>query len=80
MSRFIKLSNVILNINSIQKITIHPNKYYIHFITKSIGGNSLMFFNSGWGTLTSTDDTITICEKENPADYKTVTDWIGKME
>ena len=31
MMKFIKLSSVIINTNNIKKITLQPNKYYIHF-------------------------------------------------
>ena len=44
MSKFIKLTNFLLNTNDIHKIVIQPNKYCFHIMTKKMEG-----FNRGFG-------------------------------
>lgn len=34
MSKFLKLTNFILNTNDIHRIVIHPNKYLIHIVSR----------------------------------------------
>lgn len=78
MSRFIKLTDCILNTNAIHKIIIQPNTYYI--ITKKIDGFEWKFAGSGIGSMSSNDKCeFTIREKEHPIDYKIVSDWISKL-
>jgi hypothetical protein len=38
MSKFLKLTNFILNANDICKISIFPNKYVIHLAYKKVDG------------------------------------------
>lgn len=38
MPKFLKLTNFLFNTNDIHKILIHPNKYYIHIVSKKIDG------------------------------------------
>jgi len=38
MTKFIKLTNCLLNTNHIHKIVIHPNKYCIHIANYKIYG------------------------------------------
>lgn len=49
MSRFIKLTNIVVNTNAIHKIIIEPTKYYI--ITKKMDGFSWRFAGSGMGSI-----------------------------
>ena len=79
MSKFIKLTNFMLNVNDVHKIVIHPNKYCIHIITKRIYG---LNFGVGWfglGNISSHDYEFEVCEKEHSTDYKLVSDWIDKQ-
>jgi len=77
MSRFIKLTNFLLNTNDIHKIVIQPNKYYIHIVSKKIEG-----FNWGFGisNISSFTSEIEVCETKHSIDYKIVSDWISKNE
>ena len=78
MSRFLKLTNVVLNTNQIHKILIQPNKYYI--MTKKMDGFDFKIAGSGYGSISSNDRCeINVCEKENPTDYKIISDWISKI-
>jgi hypothetical protein len=75
MVRFIKLTNMIINTNHINKIFIKPQKYYICLNNNyEIDGNIL-----GSGTINTNDNAIEICETKNPVDYKHVSRWIQHL-
>ena len=78
MSKFIKLTNFVLNANDIHKIVIQPNKYYIHVVSKEIYGSTLSICGWGRGFLYSNTAEIEVCETKHVADYKIVSDWIRK--
>lgn len=79
MSKFIKLTNVLLNTNDIHKIVIQPNKYYIHIVSKNIDGYNFNFGTFfGVGNLFTHTSTFEICE--DLIDYEIVTNWIRKNE
>jgi len=80
MSRFLKLTNFILNANDIHKIVINPNVYYIHIASKQISGFSWTTAIFGFGSISSYSDLIEVCEKKHATDYKTVSEWINKIE
>ena len=77
MSKFIKLTNFLLNTNDIHKIVIQPNKYYIHIVGKKIDGGIGWF---GLGNISSYTSEIEVCETKHLIDYKIVSDWISKNE
>jgi hypothetical protein len=77
MSRFIKLTNVIVNTNYIHEIIIKPNKYYI--MSKKLDGFELKFAGSGIGWINQQYEQIVVCETKDPIDYKIVSDWINKL-
>lgn len=76
MSKFIKLTNYIINTNSIYSIIIKPDKYIINITAKSFNGFSWSFAGFGSGSITSFTSEIEVCEKEHSNDYKIVSDWI----
>lgn len=75
MSKFIKLSSVIINTNSIYKIVIHPKVYNLFFMKDHISGFHLLSI----GSLSSTEYTHSVYEEKEPDDYKIITDWIAKV-
>ena len=78
MSKFIKLTNFLLNTNDIHKIVIQPNKYYIHIVGKKIDGFN---WGIGWfGNISSYTSEIEVCETKHLIDYKIVSGWISKTE
>lgn len=78
MSKFIKLTNFLLNTNDIHKIVIQPNKYYIHIVGKKIDGFN---WGIGWfGNISSYTSVIEVCETKHLIDYKIVSVWISKNE
>ena len=76
MSKFIKLTNYIINTNNIHGIQIKPNKYYIYIVGKSMRGNSWNFAGFGFGEISTYTSEIEICEKNHSIDYKILSDWI----
>ena len=78
MSKFLKLTNFLLNTNDIHKIVIQPNKYYIHIVGKKIDGFTWGVGGFGLGNISSYTSEIEVCETNHSIDYKIVTDWIDK--
>jgi hypothetical protein len=78
MSKFIKLTGMILNTNDIHKIIINPNKYYICVASKKVEGFSWNFNGFGLGFISSYTAQIEVCETNHPTDYKIVSDWINQ--
>ena len=72
MSRFIRLTNFLINVNQIRKIDIKPNEYKIHLIPSELSGFMLL----GSGTFQSAAERYTISEKEHETDYKMISEWI----
>ncbi len=69
-----------MNTNDISRISIKPNKYCIHFESKQFDGLVLSIASIGWGHISSHTSEIEICKTAHPDDYKTVSDWIDKIE
>ena len=80
MSKFIKLTNLLLNTNDIHKILIHPNKYFIHIVSKKIKGFSWSIYGFGLGNIYSYTSEIEICKEKHSIDYKIVSHWIKKNQ
>jgi hypothetical protein len=76
MSKFIKLTNLIININCIHSIVIKPNKYYIHVVSNKFDGSKWSVAGFGMGTISSHNSEIEVCETKHPGDHKIVSDWI----
>jgi len=78
MSKFLKLTNFLLNTNDIHRIVIHPNKYCIHIASKKIDGFIWGICGFSLGNISSYTSEIEVCETNHSTDYKIVTDWIDK--
>jgi hypothetical protein len=70
-----KLTSTIVNILHINRVIIRPNKYSIYIANNNIDG----IFFLAFGHIYSRDDRIDICQFKNPADYKTVTNWVENL-
>ena len=74
MSRFLKLTNIIINTNFIQHIdnNINKDKLVIHLMTNKMN----CFFILGGGLSKSYNTEVEVYKTKNLSDYKIVTDWI----
>ena len=77
MSKFIKLTKMMLNTNDIHKILIIPNKYCIHFTSKQFHGAAWGLSIVGFGSVSSHNEEVEVCETTHPIDYKIVSEWIA---
>ena len=80
MSKFIRLTNMLLNVNDIHKIVIEPNKYYIHIVSKKVDGFNWGVGGFGVGNISSYTSEIEICDTKHPTNYKIISNWISKNE
>ena len=76
MSKFMKLTNMIINPNCIHSIIKMPNKYLIQVMSNKLYGTTFTFAGTGFGSISSNNSEIEICETKHPSDYKMVSDWI----
>jgi hypothetical protein len=72
MSRFLKLTNKIINTRYIETIDITPKMYKISFALKKYEGY-ILFASGG---IDITEHEIEISEEKEPVDYAAVTEWI----
>jgi hypothetical protein len=75
MSRFLKLTGCMINVSNIRYILLDKPKVYNIKMTTNYFNGFILF---GSGFIHSDNLEVTVCEKENPEDYKTVTEWINK--
>ena len=79
MSRFLKLTNRIINIKYINQIYINDTSYQIYINTNNLSGINIF----GLGSIRWQDDSIYIredSEKESDRkDYQIIKEWIEKM-
>jgi hypothetical protein len=76
MTRFIRLTNLIVNTSKIVTVDILPTKYVIHMNNQHFHG--WILFSSG--NIVSTPNTVEICENEKPNDYEIVKKWIDSIK
>jgi hypothetical protein len=76
MSKFIKLTNLIINTNNIHAIIRKPDKFTIQIVSKSFDGFSWSIAGFGWGNISSFTSDIEVYKNEHSIDYKIVSDWI----
>ena len=76
MSKFIKLSSLILNIAHINKIEIKKDLYRISLLTNSSSG----FYIICTGFMHPLTFEYDICAQKHPIDYKIMSDYINKFE
>jgi hypothetical protein len=72
MSKFIKLTDLIINKNFIHHIDLKKDKIIVHLMTNKTNG----FFIFGMGSTSSHHTKFEICKINDPNDYNIFTDWI----
>ena len=79
MSKFIKITNLILNVKYIQSITVKPDKYQINMVSSMFDGKSISVAGFGIGSISSHNAEIEVCRIKQSNDYKIVSDWIDSQ-
>ena len=78
MTTFLKLTHRIINVRQISEIIIKPKSYNIYF-SHTIGSGGFLFAGSGFlGSIEQ--DNIIIDQDKDIEDYKTVSEWIKKID
>lgn len=72
-SRFLRLTNFLVNVNQIRRIDILTGAYKLHLIPSELSGFTLV----GSGSFQSSAEIFTVSEKDHILDYKIITDWIN---
>ena len=72
MSRFLRLTNLLINVNQIRKIEMPTGTYKIHLIPTEFSGFTFV----GSSAFQSAAESYTVTEKDHILDYKIVSDWI----
>jgi len=76
MNGFIKLSKQIINTRYIKRIIIKNEKYTIHMYSNDFDG----FVACGTGNINSKCTYFDFYKKDDEKDYKTIDDWIKKID
>jgi hypothetical protein len=76
MTRFLRLSGVIINTTKILTIDILPKKYTVRMCDQKIDG--WLSFSSG--SVDSKNTKIYVCENDHPDDYQLVKEWIHRIK
>lgn len=79
MSKFIKITNLILNVKYIQSISVKPDKYHINMVSSMFDGKSMSIAGFGIGSISSHNAEIEVCIHKNSIDYKIISDWIDSQ-
>jgi len=78
MSKFIKLTSLVINTSYISKIVINPNKYCIYMVKNEINGSHTLF-NAGAGLCSSKSHEIEIRD-DDPINYNIISEWINNID
>ena len=80
MTRFIKLTKILLNVNDITKILIDNKKYTLYIKGKEVDGFFLLLWGTGVNNVSSSKltDIIEICSDKHAIDYQIIKDWINR--
>ena len=73
--KFLRLTTKLINMSAINSVSLKPEMYHIYVRNNDIQG----IFMIGFGHISSGEERIDVCKKENPADYLTVTKWLDTV-
>jgi hypothetical protein len=77
MSRFLKLTQLVINTSKIGTIEKKQNKYYVNLLEgTSLSG--FLFFGSG--ILETKYCTIEICKEQHSIDYQIMEKWVNNLK
>jgi hypothetical protein len=75
MSRFLKLSNCIINTQLIRYVLIEPAKYEFKLMSGELSGAWML----GSGSVSTDNSHLVICKTSAPEDFKTVSEWVEEL-
>ena len=76
MTRFLRLSSIIINTAKIVTIDVLPTKYTVRMCDQKVEG--WLLFTSG--SVDSKNTKIDVCENDHPDDYQIVKAWIRQQK
>jgi hypothetical protein len=79
MSRFIKLTNIVINSCKIITINHTGSKYYVQTCAHALP-YGMFFFGSGFLETVNSNTFITICKNEHPNDYQIMEKWVNNLK
>lgn len=74
MTRFLRLTHLIVNTTKIVTIDISPTKYTMYMSNQTMDGWFFVFS----GTVESIHNKIEICKNKHSTDYQIVKEWIRR--
>jgi hypothetical protein len=75
MSRFIRLSKQVINIQAISHIDLDPSWVHIKMQVPKTDG----FYLFAFGSINSGIESIYIHKQTNPSDYQVIQDWVETL-
>jgi hypothetical protein len=79
MSRFIKLTHIVINSSKIITIKNTESKYYVQVCSHALQYGSFIF-GSGFIETKNSNTFITICKNKNPIDYQIMEKWVKNLK
>ena len=79
MSRFIKLTHIVINSSKIITINNTGSKYYVQTCADALPYGKF-FFGSGFIETVNSNTFITICKHEHPVDYQIMEKWVNNLK
>jgi hypothetical protein len=79
MSRFIKLTNIVINSSKIITINNTGSKYYVQICAHALQYGTFVF-GSGFLKTINSNTFITICKNEHPIDYHIMEKWVNNLK
>ncbi len=79
MSRFIKLTHIVINSSKIIKINNTESKYYVEVCAHALQSGSFIF-GSGFIETKNSNTFITICKNKDPIDYQIMEKWVNNLK
>lgn len=79
MSRFIKLTHIVINSSKIITINNTESKYYVQVCADALQYGTF-FFGCGYLNTINSNTFIKICKNEDPIDYQIMEKWINNLK
>lgn len=81
MTKFLKLTNTVININHITRIVkklVNPNTSSYTIYINELDLSGMFIFSMGW--IRNTDVYVSVNSSDNPVDYEKIRNWLEEKE